>query len=214
MNRMVLTEGFLLGLASGGVCLAYCAPVLVPYLLGEGKPVRSSAVAVGGFLSGRLAGYLAFAVLAWLTHFALVDNLPHQKIVTGAATIVLALLLIAYGCAGPSPRCRAATTARLGRLPLRSPFLVPAFLGVITGVSVCPPFLMAFENAAQFSTLRQSLLFFGAFFIGTSVYLAPLPLVGLAGRHEVIRIVGRLASGVVGLFYLYSGFVNLIAGLR
>jgi hypothetical protein len=27
---MVLTEGFLLGIANGGVCLAYCAPVLVP----------------------------------------------------------------------------------------------------------------------------------------------------------------------------------------
>jgi hypothetical protein len=73
---MVLTQGFLLGLANRGVCLAYCAPVLVPYLLGEGGTLRRGAVSVGGFLGGRLVGYLAFAILAWLTHFAVVDHLP------------------------------------------------------------------------------------------------------------------------------------------
>lgn len=212
---MVLTEGFLLGIASGGVCLAYCAPVLVPYLLGEGAPVRSSAISVGGFLAGRLAGYLAFAVLAWLTHFTLVEHLPHQKIVIGVATIALALLLMAYGFTGRPQHCKAgAVGARLGKLPLRNPLLMPILLGLITGVNVCPPFLMAFGNAAQFSTLRQSLFFFAAFFVGTSVYVAPLPLVGMAGRHEVVKTVGRLASGVVGLFYLYSGVVNLVTGMR
>ena len=215
VDRMVLTEGFLLGIASGGVCLAYCTPVLVPYLLGEGEPVRSSAIAVGGFLGGRLVGYLAFAILAWLTHFALVDHLPHQRIVIGVATVILALLLIAYGFAGRSQNCKAAAAgARLGRLPLRNPMLVPILLGLMTGVNVCPPFLMAFGNAAQFSTLRQSLAFFAAFFVGTSVYIVPLSLVGMVGRHEAVRIIGRLASGVVGLFYLYSGVVNVLAGMR
>jgi hypothetical protein len=109
MDRMVLMEGFLLGIANGGVCLAYCAPVLVPYLLGEGNTLRSGAISVGGFLGGRLVGYLAFAVLAWLTHFAVVNHLPSQKMMVGVATIGLALLLIAYGFAGWPRSCRAAT---------------------------------------------------------------------------------------------------------
>ena len=104
---MALTEGFLLGIANGGVCLAYCAPVLVPYLLGEGKSVRSSAISVGGFLAGRLIGYLAFAVVAWLTHFAIVGRLPHQEVVVGMVTIALALLLIVYGFAGRPRSCQA-----------------------------------------------------------------------------------------------------------
>jgi hypothetical protein len=211
MNGMVLTEGFLLGLASGGVCLAYCAPVLVPYLLGEGGSARSSGISIGGFLGGRLLGYLAFAVLAWLTHFAVVDNLPHHEIVLGIATIVLALLLIAYAFAGRRRHCRANAISR--RFPLQNPLLMPGLLGLMTGVNVCPPFLMAFGNAAQFATLRQSLLFFAAFFVGTSVYVAPLPLVGMVGRHEVVKTVGRLASGVVGLFYLYSGVASVAAGM-
>ncbi len=91
---------------------------------------------------------------------------------------------------------------------------MPGLLGLMTGVNVCPPFLMAFGNAAQFATLRQSLLFFAAFFVGTSVYVAPLPLVGMVGQHEVVKTVGRLASGVVGLFYLYSGVVSVAAGMH
>jgi len=215
MDRMVLTEGFLLGIANGGICLTYCAPVLVPYLLGEGNTLRTSTISVGGFLGGRLVGYLAFAVLAWLTHFAIVDNLPHRTMVVGIATIGLALLLIAYGFAGWPRSCPAAAAGKmLGGLHLRNPSLVPPLLGLFTGVNVCPPFLMAFGNAAQLPGLCQSLLFFAAFFVGTSVYVAPLPLVGMIGQREVVRTVGRLAAGVVGLFYLYSGVVNVAAGVH
>ncbi len=206
---MMLAEGFLLGIASGGVCLAYCAPVLVPYLLGEARTVRSNLVPVGGFLAGRLAGYMTFAVLAWLTHSLVIEHLPHQKIFLGIVTIGLAVLLIVYGFTGRDRHCAAASTGAAAKPGWRGPALMPISLGFLTGVNVCPPFLLAFSNAAQLSHLWQSLLFFAAFFVGTSVYIAPLPLVGLAGRCEGIRTIGRLAAGVVGLFYLYSGVVSM-----
>jgi hypothetical protein len=211
---MVLTEGFLLGLAGGGACLAYCAPVLIPYLVGEGRSIRGNALLVGGFLGGRLVGYLAFAVLAWSAHITIVEGLPHRQIITGAITIVLAALLMVYGFAGQPRDCKAASAGGLlQRLYLRSPWLVPVLLGLLTGVSLCPPFLLAFGSAAQLPRLWQSVLFFGAFFVGTSVYIVPLPLVGMAGRHDAIRIVGRLAAGVAGLLYLYSGVTSIIAGI-
>lgn len=210
----MLVQGFLLGLASGGACLTWCAPVLVPYLLGEGRTVRASLVPVGGFLGGRLAGYMVFAVLAWLTHSVLIGNLPHQKIIFAILTIGLALLLIVYGFTGRDRNCRAAPTDATAR-PGRSGFLLmPVSLGFLTGVNVCPPFLLAFSSAAQLPQLWQSLLFFAAFFIGTSIYVAPLPLVGLAGGCERIRIIGRLAAGVVGLFYLYSGLVSIVVAVH
>ncbi len=212
---MVLTEGFLLGIASGGACLAYCAPVLVPYLLGEGNTVGRSAVSVGGFLAGRLAGYLLFALLAWATHRTIVESLPHQAVIVGIITITLALLLVRYGIAGRAGRCHAAAAYRvLDSAPFSHPLLLPVLLGLLTGVSLCPPFLMAFSSAIQLPALWQSLLFFVAFFAGTSVYLAPLSLIGRAGRHEVVKTVGRLAAGVVGLFYLYSGVMSVAAGMR
>jgi len=212
---MILTEGFLLGIASGGACLAYCAPVLVPYLLGEGHAVRGSAAAVGGFLAGRLTGYLFFALLAWTTQHAIADSLPHRTAITGIITIVLALLLVVYGMAGRVQKCRVVSVHRaLKRIHLSSPLLLPLLLGLLTGVSLCPPFLMAFGSAARLPYLWQSLLFFAAFFLGTSVYLAPLPLVGRVGRYEVVRTVGRLTAGVVGLVYLYSGLLSVAAGIH
>jgi hypothetical protein len=102
MWNMVVAEGLLLGIASGGACLAYCAPVLIPYLLGEARTVGGNAVLVGCFLGGRLIGYLSFGVLAWLMHVALVEDLPHRTIMAGLITIGLAVLLIAYGFAGRS----------------------------------------------------------------------------------------------------------------
>lgn len=224
---MMFMKGFLLGIASGGVCLAYCAPVLVPYLLGEGKTARGNVASIGTFLGGRLAGYLLFAVLAWATHFAVVKHLPYQRTVGGSVTIGLALLLIVYGFAGSGQRCNAIpATAGVPCLPSRGRAWLPracagvsmapgaAMLGFLTGVNVCPPFLLAFSDAAQFPRLGQSLLFFTAFFLGTSAYLAPLPLVGMVGRRESVRTIGRLAAGIVGLFYLYSGIVNVAAGMR
>jgi len=185
---MVLTEGFLLGIASGGTCLAYCAPVLVPYLPGEGHTVRNGAISVGGFLGGRFVGDLGFAVLAGWTHFAIVDRLPHQRIVVGIVTITLALLLLVYGFAGRPRSCRAAAMERrLGNLGRQDPVFMPALLGLATGLNVCPPFLMAFENAAQLPGLWQSLLFFAAFFVGTSLYVAPLPLIGQRS-HGFVQI--------------------------
>jgi sulfite exporter TauE/SafE len=211
---MVLTEGFLLGLASGGACLAYCAPVLIPYLMGEGRSVRGNALLVGGFLGGRLVGYLAFAMLAWAAHVAIVEGLPHREIVTGAITIVLAALLMVYGFAGQARDCKAASAGGLlQRLYLRSPWLVPILLGLLTGLSLCPPFLLAFGSAAQLPRLWQSLLFFGAFFVGTAVYIVPLPLVGVARRHDAIRTVGRLAAGVAGLLYFYAGLTSIFAAI-
>lgn len=210
---MMLVEGFLLGIASGGVCLTYCAPVLVPYLLGEARTVRANLVPVGGFLAGRLAGYMTFAILAWLSHRLLVERLPHQKALFGIITMGLALLLIVYGFTGRDRHCLAAVADAAPKSGRRSVAVMPITLGFLTGVNVCPPFLLAFNSAAQLTQLWQSLLFFAAFFVGTSVYVAPLPLAGLAGGCERIRIIGRLAAGVVGLFYLYSGVVSVVSAL-
>ncbi|MCX5645542.1 MAG: hypothetical protein NTZ17_12840 [Phycisphaerae bacterium] len=125
----------------------------------------------------------------------------------GVATIGLALLLIVYGFVGRPRSCLApASGAAMERLHLRKPALVPVMLGLITGVNVCPPFLMAFGNAAQLPGLGPCLLFFAAFSAGTSVYHAPLPLVGMAAKREVVKSVGRLVA-VTGLHVhpLYTG---------
>jgi hypothetical protein len=128
------------------------------------------------------------------------------------ATTGLALLLIVYGFVGWPHACGAAAAeGTIRRLRLGNFLPLPVALGLVTGVNICPPFLMAPGSAVQLPGLWQSLLFFTAFFTGTSIYLAPLPLVGLAGRRQIVKTIGRLAAGVVGLVYLYYGVVSMIS---
>jgi hypothetical protein len=86
---------------------------------------------------------------------------------------------------------------------------LPPLLGLLTGLNLCPPFLLAFTEAAATGTLAGSLLFFLAFYATTSLFFIPLPLLGTLGRFPVVRTVGRLAAGVVGVYYVYRGLTML-----
>lgn len=48
-------------------------------------------------------------------------------------------------------------------------------LGFLTGINVCPPFILAFSDAAFFTDIFSSILYFIAFFIGTAIYFMPIP---------------------------------------
>jgi len=202
-------KGFLLGLANGTFCFAYCSAILVPYLLSEGKNVQRNFITISYFLSGRLIGYLAFAIVAWITNLIVIQNLTNRTTILGVVYIALAVLLMFYGFGTKEPHCVAKSTKALKkRYGIRHKYLLPVILGVLTGLNLCPPFLLAFTTAVEKDSLRQCLLFFLTFFIGTSVYLIPLPTIGLLRRYDILRPVGRLAAGVMGVYYIYFGFIT------
>lgn len=98
-------EGFLLGLASGGTCLAYCASVLVPLMLGGGQPARANAAVLAKFLLGRLGGYLLFGLLAWWTGQKILDDPLLRGLMFGSAYVILAALLLYFGIAKNNVPC-------------------------------------------------------------------------------------------------------------
>lgn len=176
-----MLNGLLLGLANGGACLATCSGILVPLFLGEGKPVKDNTWTMSGFMAGRLIGYLLFGLLAWMLNWLILRDPVYRAFIAGAAYLGLAGLMLAFGlgklrvaCALP-PR---ALRPYLKKLPGLRPF-IPVLFGLLTGLNLCPPFLLAFTNAALNGTLLGSLSFFLAFYIGTSIYLIPIPLIGL-----------------------------------
>lgn len=209
-----MIQGFLLGLASGASCLTSCAPVLLPYMVAEGRSVRQSTLPVIYFLGGRLAGYLIFAVFAWEAG-RWIRSEPRGGLVFGVVYAILACVLILYGFGSFSNTCAAGSLrGRLGSLASRRPATLPAFMGLLTGLSLCPPFIAAVAGATGQTSLFSSLLFFMFFFIATSLYVVPFPFAGLLGRSRAIRITGRLAAGVMGCYYLYRGLIMIYGGLR
>jgi sulfite exporter TauE/SafE len=209
---VLMLQGFLLGLANGTSCLAYCAPVFLPFLLSEGMTVRRNVPLLVQFLAGRLAGYLLFGLIAWRVGQWL-QNTPANGFLMGTIYLVLAGLLIAYGFTTPKARCLAGSGRRMREFAGSFPALLPAILGLFTGLTLCPPFLAAFADASSRTSLAGSIIFFAAFFAGTSIFFIPIPFAGFLAGFNPLRIVGRLACGLTGILYAYRGIVLIYSGL-
>jgi hypothetical protein len=208
-------HGFLLGLAVGPSCLTYCVPVLIPYLLGEDRGLRRNTAVMAQFLGARFFGYLAFGLLAWAFNKSMLQAAGARALLYGTAYIILAGLLAWYGQFAPSTTCLGKSLGGTsGALKRHWPMLFPAGLGFFTGISLCPPFLLAFVDAANSGSLWGSVLFFIAFFLGTSFYFIPLPLLGALSRFSRLQIIGKLAALVMSVFYLYLGIITLINGIH
>jgi len=207
-------EAFLLGMSSGATCLAYCAPVLVPCLMGGvgGAGLRSDVVTVVRFLSGRLLGYLVFAVVAWCLGLALAPSGRYQELIIGVCYLALSVLLVLYALFEGKSSCTRTPFHAFLR-SVSSPALFPVAAGLASGLNFCPPFLLATVAGSQAGSLQGSLFFFLAFFLGTSVFFIPFPFVGLLRRYPAVPIVGKLAAGIVGLYYGYLGLTMAIGGI-
>ena len=59
-------------------------------------------------------------------------------------------------------------------------------LGFLTGINLCPPFLVAGVRAAQLEHLWAALLFFVCFFAGTAVWFLPFLSMGLVQRTPAV----------------------------
>jgi len=154
-------KGFLLGLANGTFCLMYCAPILVPYLLSEAKDVKRDFVTLLYFLIGRLLGYSVFAIIAWITSVVVNQNLAGRTTILGVVYIALAILLIVYGFGNRELHCAGKSTRILKKkINARYQALLPATLGLLTGLNLCPPFLLAFFAAVDKNSLWHCLSFF------------------------------------------------------
>lgn len=203
-------QGFFLGLSSGAACVFYCGPALLPYLLGEGNSVRHLAILLIKFLLGRLVGYLIFACIAWLTGLSLQGFPLISELSQGVAYIIMAAMLFFYGSKAHAPSCI------LTKLPVSTltdyPRLMPWLLGLLTGLNLCPPFLLLFVDAAVSKNLAEIIWHFFTFFLGTALYFLPMPLLGAAKISE-LQIIGKLAAVLMSVYYFYSGIIIFLKGV-
>ncbi|MBU4317593.1 MAG: sulfite exporter TauE/SafE family protein [Proteobacteria bacterium] len=199
-------DGFFLGLSNSVTCAATCTPVLIPYLLGEGKGIVPNFGVTGRFLFGRLLGYLLFAVLAWTLSSAILQNASHRNLAIGMAYILFSGLLIFYGLIQDmkAPCKTVCNGSRVQGFLDRWPEVLPVSAGFATGSSFCPPFMLAITGATSKNSLTDAMFFFFSFFLGTSLLFVLAPFAGMFRRFQILRMVGKLASGLMGFYYLYS----------
>jgi len=208
---MPLLEGLLLGLSTGAACIAFCGPILIPYLMGESQTVKQSVIDVSWFLGGRFIAYVLTGILAGILGSIVFQNKIFREISGGWMYIVLAISMIVYAFYRTKHVCLGESGSRLkSRLKTDWPHFLPAFGGFTSGINLCPPFVLAITQAGLSRNIMESVLFFIAFFAGTALYFLPMPFISVFRRQENFRIVGKFAAGIVGAIYLFKGIVLVI----
>jgi sulfite exporter TauE/SafE len=208
-------EALALGLASGPACIAACGPVLVPALLTERAGLKPNVQTLAVFLGARLLGYLLFAVAAWEVG-SLASLLPaHRMMLMGAANVVLAGVLIWYAWSAGHACGEGCAERKLVNISAEKSHRASgaAVLGLLTGLSLCPPFVAAGFRAAQMGSVMQSALFFTIFFVGTTVWFVPFAGFGCIVRNQAVMTVARMTMVIIAVYYLALG-IGLLMGRK
>ncbi len=205
-------EALALGLASGPACIAACGPVLVPTLLTERAGFRPHARYLSVFLAARLVGYMLFAVVAWeLGELVSLPPAP-RLMMMGVVYLLLAGVLLWYAVSARrscAPSCANSKLVQIGDSRNRG-VAGAASVGFLTGLNLCPPFLVAGIRAAQLGSMAAALLFFIFFFLGTSVWFIPFISLGCIVRNQAVITVARMAMALIALYYLSMGIAMLL----
>ena len=205
-------EALALGLASGPACVAACGPVLVPSLLTERKGLRPNVGTLSVFLGARLLGYLLFAVVAWEVG-SLASMLPsHRILLMGAVNVILAGVLLWYAWSARHACGEGCAKQELVNIGAAKSHRASgaAVLGLLTGLSLCPPFIAAGFRAAQMGSMILAVLFFLFFFIGTTVWFVPFAGFSCIVRNQAVITVARMTMVLIALYYLFMGIAMLL----
>lgn len=202
----MLAKALLLGLSTGPFCLGYCLPVLFPLACAGGKSALPGRLRMlGEFSLGRMVAYLLFGALAgWLG-----GRMEHPLLASISAwgLVVLSVLLIAYGLVTGFPKLGLCSRLK-PLLPFR---YLPLGLGFLTGLNVCPPFLMATAYVFTMGRVWSGIAFFAIYFLTTTLWLLPILFAGAAARVEQVRWLAQLSALTAGLLFLWMGLGMLAA---
>lgn len=172
------------------------------------------AAQLGIFVLARLAGYLVFAAVAWSVGRAFPATAT-TSLVYGVAHLALGVIIAVYAigrwrlgrCAATAVTAPPAlVTIGAGASP---PKTWAMLFGFLTGLSLCPPFLVVGVRVMQFDELALALLFFTLFFLGTLAWFVPFLALGLMRWKEQAMFVARITLLLLALYYLYLGTVIL-----
>jgi sulfite exporter TauE/SafE len=198
-------RGLALGLATGTACLASCGPVYCTYLLSEKRSGLQSLWVVLSLNAGRFASYALFGAAVGLLGGVITPALRGPLAAAGyllfSAYLVLSVVRVAKSCGG-------CATSKLLDVT-RSPFL----LGILTGFSICPAFLIALTSAFESSGPVSGMMLFIGFYAGTTVYMLPFAFLGLLTRRNWFTAAARVLAIIVAAYFFAVGMRTLIRAL-
>ncbi len=128
------TSGLTLGLATGTACLVTCGPIYGAYLLSEKRKGFQSLSVIILLSTGRFISYALFGALLGYLGGAISSSI---RIPIAFSGYILFSTYLFVSTIRTEKECTGCKTGKLLKIT-RSPFL----LGILTGLSICPAFLM------------------------------------------------------------------------
>jgi sulfite exporter TauE/SafE len=201
----IIIEGFLLGLSAGVYCVGSCMVFFMPYLVVEGRQnIFDNLKKISSFMLGRLIAYIIFAVVAGLigTAYGNIFTARFSNICLVAASS----FMIVYSLTRNS-RSSGFCALFVERASLMR---VPFFLGMLTGLNPCPPFLVGTARLWTLHDISGGVVLFIAFFMGTSIYMIPLVFVPFISKSERIKRIAIMVALISGVWFLFMGIAGLM----
>ncbi len=195
---------FLTGLSTGIYCLSYCFPFLVPLILSEDRKKKENLTLLVKFIGGRFFGYITFG--AFFGYLGEKINISVFNFISLLAMTFLSLLLILHSLSffkKESFFCKKFYLKRKN---------TPFFFGFLTGVNICPPFVISLTYVFNLHYFIGGIVYFSIFFLATTLYIFPLFFVGFLNKMEEFRKVGRISGLIVGLLFLSYGLYHILKG--
>lgn len=200
-----IVEGFSLGLTLAGSCLATCGPIYAPVLLMEKRTFLKNLFIVLEITAGRFLTYALFGAIAGYFGQQIPDE--YREWLTGSSYVVLSVLLIYMVIPKKNVDHATCPHKKMAGVGKRYPF----WLGVVTGISICPSFLLALSQAVDLAGIWQGMLFFIAFFGGTTLVILPMAFLGFLPnwRLDYVKKIGIILTIPVALWFGYRGIVKI-----
>ena len=196
---MFIINGLLLGLSTGIFCLSWCIPIYAPLLLVEKRKVKTSLWVFLKFSLGRLTGYILFGAAVGFLGSKISGNI--FQLVINLSMILLAGLMITYAFGLTIPQSKFCKIYKK---------IKPAFwLGFLTGINVCPPFLLALTQGLASAEVIKSILFFIMFFLGTTFYIFPFTFLSFFSNKKILRQIAQISAVIIGLVFLIQALLRL-----
>jgi sulfite exporter TauE/SafE len=159
------------------------------------RSLTSSILTILEISGGRFVTYLLVGLFAGLLHKNLnMDGSMVWFTVTAYLTFSSYLIYSAFRTRRRKVCCKQAMWYTFVHRPV--------ILGLLTGINFCPSFLLAFTKAVNLSGPLAGMVLFGAFFVGTSLFLLPLSFFGVFGKESLYRRFAQVGALVVGLWFI------------
>jgi sulfite exporter TauE/SafE len=194
--------GLTLGLATGTACLASCGPIYASYLMAEKRSGLQPLWVILKLNAGRFIAYALFGALVGFLGGSIPVSVRVPLALSGYILFSLYLLMSVVRV---RKTCTGCNTGKFLKIT-RSSFL----LGILTGLSICPAFLIALTRAFDSSGPLNGMMMFSGFFVGTTVYMLPFALFGLLTMKDWITKAARVIAVIVAVYFMAIGIRGLV----